>query len=70
MLDQFKSYVLRFVDGEVPYQEFSQAMFLLRDMVEDVNCVLDGTCTLRDEAAIRQLVMDQIKNYLPVAVGA
>ena len=44
ILEQLLTYLQSFSAGDIPYKEFSTMLFLLRDIIEETNVILDGTC--------------------------
>jgi hypothetical protein len=59
VIEQLLSYLSHFANGQTSYKEFSTVLFLPRDIVEDTNVILDGTCTLRDGDEIRAMIADR-----------
>jgi hypothetical protein len=69
MIQQLLAYLESYTKGQVSYRDFSTVMFLLRDIVEGTNVILDGTCAgVMNEQEIQAMVSDVIHAYTKVAV--
>ena len=62
MLEQLISFLRRYAEGNISYSEFNETMFLIRDLVDETNSLLDGTVAMfiKNEAVGDQELRDLV----------